>query len=49
MLKLDNFKLDASPDVWDKVMPGTLTMHAVSMHCFEGDINKLRREYGSSK
>lgn len=48
MLKFDNFELDSNPDVWEKVMPGTLTMHAVSMHCFEGDVNKLRREYGAS-
>lgn len=33
--------------VWDSVEPGTLTMHAVSFHCFEGDIPKLRREYES--
>lgn len=26
---------------------GTLTMHMVSLHCFEADLPKLRREYGA--
>lgn len=29
---------------WADVTPGTLTMHVVSLHAFEGDMRKLRRE-----
>jgi thymidylate synthase len=35
-----------SPDFWDDVMPGRLTMHIGSLHVFAGDLPKLRREYG---
>jgi len=32
--------------VWKDVAPGKLIMHIGSLHCFEGDLAKLRREYG---
>lgn len=32
---------------WSTVTPGRLTMHIGSLHVFEGDLPKLRREYGS--
>jgi hypothetical protein len=31
---------------WDGVIPGTLTMLMHSLHIFEGDMPKMRREYG---
>lgn len=31
---------------WDHIKPGRLTMHIGSLHVFEGDLPKLRREYG---
>lgn len=33
---------------WTDVIPGTLTMHMTSLHVFEGDLPKMRREYDSS-
>jgi thymidylate synthase len=33
---------------WDKVTPGTLTMHIGSLHIFEGDRSKLEREVEKS-
>lgn len=34
------------PWAWEGVTPGTLTMFMSSLHVFEGDLPKLRREYG---
>lgn len=34
------------PNVWHEVQPGTLTMFISSLHVFEGDLPKVRREYG---
>lgn len=34
---------------WDEVLPGSLTMHMVSFHIFEGDLPKMRRIYGQDK
>lgn len=44
-LKPDELNLNDSP--WDSVTPGRLTMHIGSLHIFEGDLPRLRREYGS--
>ena len=33
----------------DQVIPATLTFHCMSLHCFEGDLPKLRREHAPSK
>jgi len=33
---------------WHLVSPGLLTMHIGSLHVFEGDLPRLRREYGQS-
>lgn len=32
--------------LWKDVVPGTLTMFISSLHVFEGDMTKMRREYG---
>lgn len=32
--------------LWGNVTPGTLTMFISSLHVFEGDLPKMRREYG---
>lgn len=31
---------------WQEITPGILTMHMFSLHVFEGDMPKMRREYG---
>ena len=33
-------------DGWSNQRPGTLTMHITSLHAFEADLPRLRREYG---
>lgn len=33
---------------WDQIQVGRLTMHIGSLHVFEGDLSKLRREYGTN-
>lgn len=33
---------------WQNVKPGRLTMHIGSLHVFESDLPKLRREYGTN-
>lgn len=48
---LDKLKGEFAPhepeEAWADVKPGHLTMHIGSLHVFEGDLPKLRREYGS--
>ena len=39
------FAGDANP-VWEQVIVGSLMMHAVSLHCFEGDLPMLKYKYG---
>lgn len=34
------------PNIWHDVVPGTLTMFISSLHVFEGDLPKMRRDYG---
>lgn len=34
------------PEPWDTVLPGRLTMNIGSLHVFEGDLPRLRKEYG---
>lgn len=34
---------------WDSIEPGYLTMHIGSLHVFEGDLPKLKREYANPK
>lgn len=48
---LDKLRLVAAQDndaddFWQAVTPGTLTMVIHSLHIFEGDLPKMRREYG---
>lgn len=45
---LEKIKRDFDPHgaFWGKITPGRLTMHIGSLHVFEGDLPKLRREYG---
>ena len=40
---------DNPVDPWAKVEVGRLTMHIGSLHVFEGDLPRLRREYGSKR
>lgn len=42
------YKGGRPPMNWHDVTPGRLTMHIGSLHVFEGDLPKLRREYGSN-
>lgn len=44
----DGHGLGAVAQGWDKVEIGRLTMHIGSLHVFEGDLPKLRREYASN-
>lgn len=38
-------RINFNEDFWVDVTPGTLTFQCGSLHCFEGDIAKLKREY----
>lgn len=38
--------MNVRTELWANVTPGRLTMHIGSLHVFEGDLPKLRREYG---
>jgi hypothetical protein len=35
-------------EFWDGIKPGTLTMHIVSFHVFEGDLPRLRKDLRAS-
>lgn len=38
---------DPDNEAWKYVTPGKMTIHIGSLHVFEGDLPKLRREYGT--
>ena len=40
----DGFTDISTPGYWETIMPGNLEFFASSMHIFEGDVPKLRRE-----
>lgn len=48
---LVEFEHGETPDVlmWDQVTPGELTMVMHSLHVFEGDMTKMKKEYGNGR